>query len=122
MEGTTLLGLVRRVGAKRRAVQLWAEAGAIQADPISEGVGTGTHRRFSRREIKIAKCLAKFAAMQIAIGELVRIGEVLRPVIEDIDGIVCLAWMNDGSIALCRPDEMAGTRLCVWVEVSGEYQ
>ncbi|QKC84384.1 hypothetical protein [Mesorhizobium sp. NZP2077] len=74
----TLADLTRIVGAKRRTIQLWAEAGAIKADDETERAGTGTHRRFSRREALIACLLKPFADYQMSIGFLIGIADSIR--------------------------------------------
>src|SRR3984885_2906215 len=74
----SLADVVKMSGGKRRSVQLWAEAGAIQAFSRTDKRGTGTHRRFSRDEVVIACCLNSLARRQVGIGELIRIGKGLR--------------------------------------------
>ena len=78
IEAYTLADLVKFTGAKRRTVQLWAEAGAIRADRETERAGTGTHRRFSRTEAIIACILHGFALKKLSIGMLINIGAALR--------------------------------------------
>lgn len=74
----TLANLSKITGAKRRSVQLWAEAGVIQAQPTTERAGTGTHRRFSRNEAIIACIIHAFAIQRRAIGELLTISRAVR--------------------------------------------
>jgi len=74
----SLADLTRITGAKRRSVQLWAEAGVIKADPFTERAGTGTHRRFSRDEAVIACLVHPWAMRQIAIGELLNVSAAIR--------------------------------------------
>ena len=74
----TLADLVRLTGAKRRAVQLWAEAGAIKADPMTERVGAGVHRTFSQDEAVIACFVAAFALDSAPIGRLILVGADMR--------------------------------------------
>jgi hypothetical protein len=74
----TLADLTRITGAKRRSVQLWAEAGVIRAKRDTERRGTGTHRRFSRDEAIIACIVHAFARQQMAIGVLLTISRVVR--------------------------------------------
>jgi hypothetical protein len=74
----TLADLARATGAKRRSLQLWADAGAIMADQSTDRAGTGTHRRFPRDEAIIACVVHAFALHQIAIGELLRISMMVR--------------------------------------------
>src|SRR5262245_28796105 len=74
----TLADLTRITGAKRRSVQLWAEAGVIHAKRETERRGTGTHRRFSRTEAIIACIVHAFARQQMAIGALLTISKAVR--------------------------------------------
>lgn len=74
----TLADLTRITGAKRRSVQLWAEAGVIRAKRDTERRGTGTHRRFSRDEAIIACIVHAFAKQQMSIGTLLMISKVVR--------------------------------------------
>jgi hypothetical protein len=78
VDSYTLADLVRVTGAKRRSLQLWADAGAIVADQSTDRAGTGTHRRFSRDEAIIACIVHAFALHQIAIGELLHIAAMVR--------------------------------------------
>jgi hypothetical protein len=74
----TLFDIVRISGAKRRSIQLWAEAGVIRAFTATERKGTGTHRRFGRDEVIIASIINVFSIRQVAIGELQRLASGLR--------------------------------------------
>lgn len=74
----SLAEVTRISGVKRRTVQLWAEAGVIIADPITERAGTGVHRRFPENEAYIAQAIAPFARMQISIGKLKAIAQAVR--------------------------------------------
>jgi hypothetical protein len=74
----TLADVVRMSRAKRRSVQLWADAGIIRAYGITERKGTGTHRQFARDEIIIASIINVFSQRQVAIGELQRLGTAIR--------------------------------------------
>lgn len=78
----TLADLARITGAKRRSVQVWAEAGALRADSGTERKGTGTHRRFSRDETMIACVLSAFAGMQVPIGQLIVLGDHFRTLLK----------------------------------------
>jgi hypothetical protein len=78
VDSYTLADLERVTGAKRRSLQLWADAGVIEAIRGTNRAGTGTHRRFSRREAIIACCIHGFALHQMAIGELFHVSLCLR--------------------------------------------
>jgi DNA-binding transcriptional MerR regulator len=74
----TLADLTRLCGAKRRTIQLWAEAAALVAEAATERQGSGTHRMFSRDEAIICLILSRFARWNISVGQLVRIGTIMR--------------------------------------------
>jgi hypothetical protein len=74
----SLADLARITGAKRRSIQLWAEAAAIRAARRTERAGSGVHRSFSRDEAIIACILGEFAKDAVAIGGLIKIAEGLR--------------------------------------------
>lgn len=79
----SLSDVTRITGAKRRSVQIWAEAGALKADFDTDRQGTGTHRRFSRDEAMIACVLSAFAGMQVPIGQLIVLGDHFRTLLND---------------------------------------
>jgi hypothetical protein len=74
----TLADLARVTGAKRRSLQLWADAGVIVPEKSTNRGGSGTHRQFSRREAIIACIIHPFAMRQMAIGELLNLSERIR--------------------------------------------
>jgi hypothetical protein len=81
----TLADLERVTGAKRRSLQLWADAGVIRSSRDTDRAGTGTHRRFSRDEAIIGCIIYGFAQHQIAIGELLKISERVRDALAKTD-------------------------------------
>ena len=74
----TLADIERLTGAKRRAAQVWADARILQPVPESDRAGSGTHRRFTQKELEIAAVLAPLAGMGIPIGSLARVATVIR--------------------------------------------
>ena len=74
----TLADLARVTGAKRRSLQLWADAGVIKAKKGTNRAGTGTHRLFSRDEAIVACITHAFALHQMSIGELLTISHAFR--------------------------------------------
>jgi hypothetical protein len=78
MDGYSLKDLVEITGAKRRSIQLWADAGIIRALPSTERAGTGVHRLFTREEAIVACVIHAFALRQISIGELQFIAGSIR--------------------------------------------
>ena len=67
--------------AKRRSVQIWAEAGALQASEETEREGSGVHRLFPESELKIAWAIARVAECGVDIGRLLVFSSALRRVI-----------------------------------------
>jgi hypothetical protein len=74
----TLADLTRLSGVKRRTVQLWAEAGALMAEPPTERQGSGTHRVFSRDEAIVCLILSRFAHWGLPIGKLIWVAGIVR--------------------------------------------
>ncbi len=89
-------------GAKRRTVQLWAEAGVIQADPDTERAGAGTHRRFSKDEAIIACIIRAFASAGMNIGSLLRFSKALRLLLDrkGVRANIAAAIADDGRVFL----------------------
>jgi hypothetical protein len=81
-----LADLVKITGAKRRSLQLWADAGVIKAEKGTDRAGTGTHRLFPVEEAVVACIVHAFAQHQIAIGELLIISERIRLAVGPSDG------------------------------------
>jgi hypothetical protein len=69
----TLAEIAEIARTPKRAVRLWADAGVIKADPATMDAGTGTHRRFPRKELIVACIIAPFAKQRVAIGGLMTI-------------------------------------------------
>lgn len=75
----TLADIVELTGAKRRSVQFWTEYGVIKADPTTEHMNRGTHRRFSKDEALIAAVVNfVYTRMAYSVGTLIRIAAALR--------------------------------------------
>ncbi len=68
--GLTLSKVVEVTGAKRRSVQLWADAGFIHAVEGTDRAGTGVHRRFDSNEVKLIALLVPLAKWGVPIGWL----------------------------------------------------
>ncbi len=68
--GWTLSKVVEVTGAKRRSVQLWADAGIIRAVEGTDRAGTGVHRRFDSNEVKLIALLVPLAKWGVPIGWL----------------------------------------------------
>jgi hypothetical protein len=87
MDEFSLADLTALTKSKRRSVQLWAEAGVIQADQSTERAGTGTHRRFSRDEAMIACLISGLTRhFQMPIGVLIQVSEGIRQTALKFDG------------------------------------
>ncbi|WP_407146353.1 hypothetical protein [Bradyrhizobium sp. ORS 86] len=111
MDSYSLGDLVEITGAKRRSIQLWADAGVIKAERATHRAGTGTHRRFSRGEAIIACLIRPFAEHQIAIGELEKISASLRSSLDSNTKIFASAIGGDGDTMLvCESWDAKGDR------------
>lgn len=113
MDSYSLGDLVDVTGAKRRSLQLWADAGVIQPERGTKGAGTGTHRQFSRGEAIIACVIRPFAERQIAIGELGKISAALRRMmlVEPNTKVFASAIEGDGdTMLICESWDEKGER------------
>jgi len=110
MSDFTLADLTKLTSAKRRSVQIWAEAGVIQAIPETERAGTGTHRRFSRSEAIIACLINAWARRQQPVGVLQRIAALFREGLENpyIRKSIDKAINGNGEIYVILRGEGAG--------------
>jgi hypothetical protein len=77
-EDFTLSALAEIAGMPKRAVQLWADAGVIKANPSTVLAGSGVHRKFKREEAIVACVVAPFAKQKMAIGALKSVGNTVR--------------------------------------------
>jgi hypothetical protein len=92
----TLADLTRISGLKRRTVQLWAEGGALIAEPATERQGSGVHRLFSRSEAIICVMLAQLGSVSPPIGRLKFMAGLIRKelrrkhslFLEDIESVI----------------------------------
>lgn len=66
----TLRQIVELTKSKRRSVQLWADAGVLQAISGTERAGSGVHRQFTLEEAEIAALVAPLARSGVSIGNL----------------------------------------------------
>jgi hypothetical protein len=78
VEEFTLSTLAEIARMPKRAVQLWADAGVIKANPSTMLAGSGVHRRFKREEVIVACILAPFAKQKMAIGGLQSAASTVR--------------------------------------------
>jgi hypothetical protein len=92
----TLAGLARASKAKRRSLQLWADAGILRAYRGTERKGTGTHRLFGRDEVIIASIINVFGQRQVAIGEMQRLGLAIREFLDSGEERVAIEEAIDG--------------------------
>ena len=96
----TLADIVNVTGAKRRSVQLWADGGAIKAEPATERAGSGTHRVFSRGEVMIACILTALAKLNAPIGDLITAGAKFRDHLLDLTELAGFEGAVRGEIEL----------------------
>ena len=75
----TIADLVRLFGCKQRSLQIWSDHGAIEPLPGTVRAGSGTVKRFDRRETEIAGILAAYNRQTGApIGRLWELAGMLR--------------------------------------------
>src|SRR5260370_1734762 len=74
----TLSEVVDLTGAKRRSVQLWADAGILVPLADTDAAGTGVPRRFPLDEGRIAKLLVPIAGLGATKGGLKAFAALLR--------------------------------------------
>jgi hypothetical protein len=100
MADFTLSALAEIARMPKRALQLWADAGVIKANPSTMREGSGVHRRFKRDEAIIACVVAPFARQKMAIGALVQVGNAMRAAMRlppSVDGVRRAAANADGN-------------------------
>ena len=71
-----------RIGATKRQVQIWTDAGAIRCIPESDHQGRGRQRLYDRSELPIAAIVAAMARCKLPIGHLVRFANSIRDAVE----------------------------------------
>ena len=81
--GRTLSEVAKLTGAKRRSVQLWADAGIIQPVKGTDRAGTGVHRRFSIEEVRLIALLVPLAKWGVPIGWLRQFASDFRQAITE---------------------------------------
>jgi hypothetical protein len=95
----TLSTLAEIARMPKRAVQLWADAGVIKANPSTLLAGSGVHRRFKREEAIVACVVAPFAKQKMAIGALEQVGDAMRKYMRlprEVDVVSRAAANDDG--------------------------
>lgn len=63
--------LAEAIGEKPRAVQFWTEAGVLRPIAGTARGGKGTHRRYPREEVLLARLASRLAKMNSPIGEII---------------------------------------------------
>lgn len=74
----TVAQLAKMVEAQPRTIQLWADFGVLVPTKGTQGAGTGTHRRFSITEVRVAALLVTFARIGVPRGVLKRAADKFR--------------------------------------------
>lgn len=78
-EDTLTVGqLAEAIGEKPRAVQFWTEAGVLRPVAGTARGGKGTHRRYPRQEVSLARLASRLAKMNSPIGEIIDVVEKIR--------------------------------------------
>ena len=100
--------IVARTGAKRRAVQLWADGGVIESTKDTDRAGTGVHRSFDAEEVQIAALLAPLAQAGTPIGMLKKVSELVRPSLLVVQRVTDPQWAK-----IAKSLEMSVSNLAV---------
>jgi len=113
--------LADEVGATKRQIQLWTDAGALQAFPeLQHRPGRGRQRLYPRSEIRYAAMAAELGRYQIPIGRIAGALSCARAEIADRFGTSnyarwcrkawrggvqsCFLFYPDGGFAWCPPE------------------
>lgn len=83
----TLSDLVKKTGAKRRAIQVWADSGVLQSLAGTDRAGTGVNREYDDVEMAIAALLVPLANMGVPIGHIKAFSASIRPTVNITPGI-----------------------------------
>lgn len=79
----TLSEVAAAIGANRRSLQIWTDAGVLHPEPGTNRAGTGIHRKYRYPEIEIAAICAEAQKFGAGIGMLLAISERWRKRIVD---------------------------------------
>jgi len=71
------------IGATKRQVQIWTDAGAIRCTPESDRQGRGRQRLYDRSELPVAALVAAMARCKLPIGHLLRFSDAIRDSVEN---------------------------------------
>ena len=79
-EGAPLMAreLANAVGASKRQIQIWTDAGAIQCRSETDRLGRGKQRLYDAEELLYAAVSARLAELQLPIGRLKGFTEAMR--------------------------------------------
>lgn len=88
----TLSALVKKTGAKRRAVQVWADSGVLEAVPNTDRAGTGVNREYGDIELKVAALLAPLADLALPIGRLKQASSYFRTIVKAAEEVSETQW------------------------------
>lgn len=77
--------LADAVGATKRQIQTWTDAGVLQCRPETDRRGTGIRRQYERGELPIAAFVAFLAKFRLQIGELKNYARIWREWVEETE-------------------------------------
>ena len=75
-----------RVGATKRQIQMWTDAGVLVCLPETHRKGRGRQRLYERSELPYATVIAELAKMKLPIGTLQVFSEHMRDTLEEAKG------------------------------------
>jgi DNA-binding transcriptional MerR regulator len=75
-----------RVGATKRQIQMWTDAGVLLCLPETDRKGRGRQRLYKRSELPYAAVIAELAKMKLPIGTLQVFSELIRDTLQEAKG------------------------------------
>jgi hypothetical protein len=77
--------IANAIGATKRQVQLWTDAGALQCLPETDRQGSGRKRQYEPIELVVGGMIAAMARYQMPVGRLKQVAELVRENIANAD-------------------------------------
>ena len=75
-----------RVGATKRQIQMWTDAGVLLCLPETDRKGRGRQRLYEKSELPYAAVISELATMKLPIGTLQFFSELMRDTLEEAKG------------------------------------
>jgi DNA-binding transcriptional MerR regulator len=78
MSDITVGDIVTATSLPVRTVQFWTDAGVLKPNPATDRKGSGKHRRYKRRELRIAMALSRLKDFGMTVGVMAELATYLR--------------------------------------------